>query len=265
MFAQLTFGSAMIMLGPVRDSAFDKLLKQPDEIGGAETQVCYFFVADAHTHCARAKAAGAEVVFDIAHQANGGRSYSCRDPEGHIWNFGTYDPWQRQAASARSRRGARVAVLVVGLLAAVGVGLFATGHVPDFGEVGGTASFSDIQTASISTTREAPSAETSQRPDNPPDRAEDRETSEIKQAAIAKALQDQFANDLRQQLAQALKERDAAEQAAQATRDQLMKAWIGKVVAEKAAREAQRQLAQERTTAKPQSASSAQSKAATSQ
>ena len=97
MFAQLTFGSAMIMLGPVRESAFDKLLKQPDEIGGAETQVCYFFVADAHSHCARAKAAGAEVVFDIAHQANGGRSYSCRDPEGHIWNFGTYDPWKRRS------------------------------------------------------------------------------------------------------------------------------------------------------------------------
>jgi uncharacterized glyoxalase superfamily protein PhnB len=53
----------------VRDSAFDKFLKQPDEIGGAETQVCYFFVADAHTHCARAKAAGAEVVFDIADQS----------------------------------------------------------------------------------------------------------------------------------------------------------------------------------------------------
>ncbi|HZF33304.1 MAG TPA: glyoxalase, partial [Candidatus Angelobacter sp.] len=23
----------------------------------------------------------------------GGRGYSCRDPEGHLWNFGTYDPW----------------------------------------------------------------------------------------------------------------------------------------------------------------------------
>jgi uncharacterized glyoxalase superfamily protein PhnB len=270
MFAQLTFGSAMIMLGPVRDSAFDKLLKQPDEIGGAETQVCYFFVADAHTHCARAKAAGAEVVFDIAHQANGGRSYSCRDPEGHIWNFGTYDPWQRQAASigepsspARSPRAARVAVLAVGLLVAIGIGVLAIGHVPDSVEVG-TASFSDIQTASISTVREAPSAETPQRPDSAAERTVDREASEIKQAVITKALQDQFANDLRQQLAQALKERDAAEQAAQATRDQLMKAWIGKVVAEKAAREAQRQLAQERS-AKPQSANSGQSKAASSQ
>jgi uncharacterized glyoxalase superfamily protein PhnB len=271
MFAQLTFGSAMVMLGPVRDSAFDKFLKQPDEIGGAETQVCYFFVADAHTHCARAKAAGAEVVFDIADQVKGGRSYSCRDPEGHLWNFGTYDPWQRQvapmgepASPGRSWRGARVAALVIGLLAAAGVGVFATRRAPDAVEVGAT-SFSDIQTASISLTREAPSAETSQRPDNAAERPEDREASEIKQSVIARALKDQFANDLREQLTQALKERDAAEQAAQATRDQLMKAWIGKVVAEKAAREAQRQLAQERS-AKPQSAnsSSGQSKVSAS-
>jgi 2-hydroxy-3-oxopropionate reductase len=27
-----------------------------------------------------------------------GRGYWCRDPEGHLWNFGTYDPWaERQA------------------------------------------------------------------------------------------------------------------------------------------------------------------------
>jgi hypothetical protein len=141
--------------------------------------------------------------------------------------------------------------------------VFATRRVPDAVEVG-TTSFSDIQTASISTARETSSVETPQRPDNAAERTQDREASEIKQAVIAKALQDQFANDLRQQLAQALKERDVAEQAAQATRDQLMKAWIGKVVAEKAAREAQRQLAQERS-AKPQSANTGQSKAASSQ
>jgi uncharacterized glyoxalase superfamily protein PhnB len=23
----------------------------------------------------------------------GSREFACRDPEGHIWNFGTYDPW----------------------------------------------------------------------------------------------------------------------------------------------------------------------------
>ena len=269
MFAQLTFGSAMIMLGPVREFAFDKLLKQPDEIGGAETQVCYFFVADAHSHCARAKAAGAEVVFDIAHQANGGRSYSCRDPEGRLWNFGTYDPWQRQAVAdgetppvpVRSRRVARVA-LAGGLLGALGIAVLATGRTAYVAEVG-APSFSNIETASISSTPEAPLAESPQQPDKPAEKPQERETTEVNQAMIAKALTDQFNTDLREQLTQAIKERDAAEQSAQATRDQLMKAWIGKIVAEKATREVQRELDKERGI-KPQ-ASSGQGKSSGSQ
>ena len=72
---------------------------------------------------------------------------------------------------------------------------------------------------------------------------------------IAKALTDQFNTELREQLAQAIKERDAAEQSAQATRDQLMKAWVEKVIAEKATKEAQRQLEKERGT-KPQGTAS---------
>jgi len=26
-------------------------------------------------------------------QDYGGRDYTCRDLEGHVWTFGTYDPW----------------------------------------------------------------------------------------------------------------------------------------------------------------------------
>ena len=55
LFAQLTFGSSLIMISPVRASAFDKLMRQPDEVGWVETQVCYFFVPDARAHCARAR------------------------------------------------------------------------------------------------------------------------------------------------------------------------------------------------------------------
>lgn len=33
-------------------------------------------------------------VMDIADQGYGGRGYACRDPEGHLWWFGSYDPWQ---------------------------------------------------------------------------------------------------------------------------------------------------------------------------
>ena len=60
---------------------------------GVGTQSAYVIVEDADAHYARAKAAGAEIVVEIEDQDYGGRLYSCRDPEGHLWNFGTYDPW----------------------------------------------------------------------------------------------------------------------------------------------------------------------------
>ena len=50
-------------------------------------------VADADAHHARAVAAGARVVYPLKDEDYGGRGYSCLDPEGHLWNFGTYDPW----------------------------------------------------------------------------------------------------------------------------------------------------------------------------
>jgi len=91
--AQLSFGNGMIMLGSVVDSEFGRLLKQPDEIGGAETQTAYVIVVDADALYARAQAAGAEIVRDIKDEDYGGRGFTCRDLERHLWNFGTYDPW----------------------------------------------------------------------------------------------------------------------------------------------------------------------------
>jgi uncharacterized glyoxalase superfamily protein PhnB len=91
--AQLSFGNGMIMLGSVVDSEFGRLMKQPDQINGAETQTAYVIVSNADVVYARAKAAGAEIVLDIKDEDYGGRVFTCRDPEGHLWNFGTYDPW----------------------------------------------------------------------------------------------------------------------------------------------------------------------------
>ena len=91
--AQLSFGNGMIMLGSVVDSEFGKLMKQPDEIGGAETQSAYVIVEDADEVYARAKAAGATIVLDIKDEDYGGRGFTCRDLEGRLWTFGTYDPW----------------------------------------------------------------------------------------------------------------------------------------------------------------------------
>ncbi len=91
--AQLNFGGGMIMLGSIKDNEFGKLMKQPDEIGGAETQSCYVVVSDCDAHYARAKAAGAQIILDIHDEGHGGRGYACRDLEGHIWYFGSYNPW----------------------------------------------------------------------------------------------------------------------------------------------------------------------------
>jgi uncharacterized glyoxalase superfamily protein PhnB len=93
--AQLSLGNGMIMLGSVlnADTEFGLLMKQPDEIGGAETQCSYMIVSDADAVYARARAAGAQIVIEIKDEDYGGRGFSCRDLEGHIWNIGTYDPW----------------------------------------------------------------------------------------------------------------------------------------------------------------------------
>jgi len=91
--AELTFGNGMIMLGQARDDEYGKLVKLPRDLGGAGSQSPYIIVEDADAHYARAVAAGAQIVIEIKDEDYGGRGYSCRDPEGHTWNFGTYDPW----------------------------------------------------------------------------------------------------------------------------------------------------------------------------
>jgi uncharacterized glyoxalase superfamily protein PhnB len=92
--AQLNLGSGMIMLGSAQNGGeWGKLVKQPDEIGGYETQAPYLVVADADAVYARVKAAGGQIVLDIKDEDYGGRGFTCRDLEGRLWNVGTYDPW----------------------------------------------------------------------------------------------------------------------------------------------------------------------------
>ena len=92
--AQLKFGNGMIMLGSVRSDEFGQIIKQPKDVGGAETQAPYVIVANVDSHYEQAKSAGATIVMEPEDQPHGGRFYACRDIEGHLWNFGTYDPWE---------------------------------------------------------------------------------------------------------------------------------------------------------------------------
>jgi uncharacterized glyoxalase superfamily protein PhnB len=93
--AQLRFGRGRVMVGSVLEDAteYGRRIRPPDEVGGFETQSAYLVVSDADEVYRRAKAGGAEIVIDTRDEGYGGRGFSCRDPEGYLWNVGTYDPW----------------------------------------------------------------------------------------------------------------------------------------------------------------------------
>ncbi|AVR95609.1 VOC family protein [Pseudoduganella armeniaca] len=91
--AQLTYGNGMIMLASVVDSEYGRLLKQPVEIGTFVTQSAYLVVNDADQVHERVVQAGGTVLLPLQDEEYGGRGFTCRDPEGHVWSIGTYDPW----------------------------------------------------------------------------------------------------------------------------------------------------------------------------
>ena len=90
--AQLTYGNGMIMLGSARDDDWGTLVKPVADVGAC-TGAAYVVVSDVDAHCARARAAGAEIVRELENTPYGSREYAARDPEGQVWSFGTYDPW----------------------------------------------------------------------------------------------------------------------------------------------------------------------------
>ena len=92
--AQLTLGGGMVMLGSSgNSSAVADRIRQPDELGGKETQSAYVVVADSDAVYARVLAAGWEIVMPIQDEDYGGRGFTCADPECHLWSVGSYDPW----------------------------------------------------------------------------------------------------------------------------------------------------------------------------
>jgi uncharacterized glyoxalase superfamily protein PhnB len=97
--AELTLGGGMIMLGSQKDDEYGRGLKSPQELGGSESRTSYVVVADADAVYARANAAGATIVTPIHDTHYGSRDFTVRDPEGHSWSVGTYDPWAEPSQS----------------------------------------------------------------------------------------------------------------------------------------------------------------------
>ena len=92
--AELKLGNIIIMVSSSsKDGAYSKLAKSPLELGGAVTQSPYIVVDDPDAFYANAKAHGVHIVIGIKDEDYGGRGFTCTDLEGHLWNFGSYDPW----------------------------------------------------------------------------------------------------------------------------------------------------------------------------
>ena len=91
--AELSLNGGMIMLGSAKDDEHSRSFRLPDELGGVETRSAYIVVDNADAAFQRALDAGATVVRAIQDMPYGSREFAVRDPEGHSWIAGTYDPW----------------------------------------------------------------------------------------------------------------------------------------------------------------------------
>jgi uncharacterized glyoxalase superfamily protein PhnB len=86
--AEMSLGDDVIFLGSSRP---EQNCVSPRRLAGV-THVLCVRVDDPDAHCARARAAGAEITQAPMNESNGGRGYGARDPEGNRWHFGTYVP-----------------------------------------------------------------------------------------------------------------------------------------------------------------------------
>jgi uncharacterized glyoxalase superfamily protein PhnB len=86
--AELTFDTAVIMLGPPQP---EQGRISPKRLAGVSV-VLSLRIDNPDAHFARARAAGAVVVRELQDEPYGSRGYMVRDPEGHLWYFGTYRP-----------------------------------------------------------------------------------------------------------------------------------------------------------------------------
>ncbi len=97
--AELKLGGGMIMLGSERQDEFGRGFKSPGDVGDVETRSVYVVVEDADAVYARSKAAGGRIVREIQNTDYGSREFTVKDPEGHSWSVGTYDPWTAQSSA----------------------------------------------------------------------------------------------------------------------------------------------------------------------
>lgn len=89
--AELRLGDGIVMFGSSEGTDYAKLVQTPAELGGT-TASPYIATTDIDALCERARAAGAQICMEPTDQPYGSRDFICKDPEGHVWCFGTYRP-----------------------------------------------------------------------------------------------------------------------------------------------------------------------------
>ena len=93
--AELRLGEVIVMISAVHSgSPYSKLIMHPEDSGGFETNGFYIVVDAPDVVYESAKKAGAKIAIDLKDETYGGRGFTCFDPEGHLWTFDSYDPWQ---------------------------------------------------------------------------------------------------------------------------------------------------------------------------
>ena len=89
--AELALNGNLMMLGSVKSDSYGR---SPLDLGGVSGSmyVALDSAQDVDALCVRAKQAGAEILADVHDTDYGSHDFTARDPEGHVWSFGTYAP-----------------------------------------------------------------------------------------------------------------------------------------------------------------------------
>ncbi len=91
--AHLVFGNGGVMLSSAEGYPFPDMCRSPRDAGGAATGEIIVYVQEVDAHYVNAVKHGAEILIALEDKPYGGRGYCCRDPEGYVWAFGSYNAW----------------------------------------------------------------------------------------------------------------------------------------------------------------------------
>src|SRR5262249_11675866 len=82
--SQMSFGNGKVMIG----TEWSDNHKSPASLSGRNSQTTHIYLNEnVDAHCARAEAAGAQILARPETQFYGDRTYRPTDPEGHMWTF----------------------------------------------------------------------------------------------------------------------------------------------------------------------------------